>query len=106
MNLVLFEDALMHLMRINRTIQQKRGSAMLVGVGGSGKQSLTRLAAFISGHHIFQITITKTYGEVQFLEDLKELLLQKTGMVFVCSLLIIIVTFLYSRVYTYILIMM
>ncbi|CAK9087235.1 unnamed protein product [Durusdinium trenchii] len=73
MNLVLFEDALMHLMRINRTIQQKRGSAMLVGVGGSGKQSLTRLAAFISGHHIFQITITKTYGEVQFLEDLKEL---------------------------------
>lgn len=73
MNLVLFEDALMHLMRINRTIQQKRGSAMLVGVGGSGKQSLTRLAAFISGHCMFQITITKTYSDVQFMEDLKEL---------------------------------
>ena len=73
MNLVLFEDALMHLMRINRTIQQKRGSAMLVGVGGSGKQSLTRLAAFISGHCMFQITITKTYSDMQFMEDLKEL---------------------------------
>jgi len=73
MNLVLFEDALMHLMRINRSIQQKRGSAMLVGVGGSGKQSLTRLAAFISGHCMFQITITKTYSDMQFMEDLKEL---------------------------------
>lgn len=73
MNLVLFEDAMKHLMRINRTIQQKRGSAMLVGVGGSGKQSLTRLAAYISRHYLFQITITKTYNDVQFMEDLKEL---------------------------------
>ena len=68
MNLVLFDDAMMHLMRINRSIQQKRSSAMLVGVGGSGKQSLTRLAAFISGHYQFQITITKTYGDASFLE--------------------------------------
>ncbi|CAE8616972.1 unnamed protein product [Polarella glacialis] len=73
MNLVLFEDAMMHLMRINRTIQQRRGSAMLVGVGGSGKQSLTRLAAFTSGHYCFQITITKTYNDTSFLEDLREL---------------------------------
>merc|ERR1719424_1059826 len=73
MNLVLFDDAMMHLMRINRTIQQKRGSAMLVGVGGSGKQSLTRLAAFISHHYLFQITITKSYGDNSFLEDLREL---------------------------------
>eukprot|EP00435_Cladocopium_sp_Y103_P062042 s12_g23.t1 len=37
MNLVLFEDALMHLMRINRTIQQKRGS---VGAPKANKQAL------------------------------------------------------------------
>jgi dynein heavy chain len=35
MNLVLFDDAMQHLMKINRTIQQKRGSVMLVGVGGA-----------------------------------------------------------------------
>jgi len=76
MNLVLFDHAMKHLMRINRIIQQKRGSAMLVGVGGSGKQSLTRLAAFISGHVLFQITITKTYNEGTFMEDIKDLYLK------------------------------
>jgi len=73
MNLVLFDEAMMHLMKINRTIQQKRGSAMLVGVGGSGKQSLARLAAFTSGHFAFQITITKNYNDNALFEDLRGL---------------------------------
>jgi dynein heavy chain len=71
MNLVLFDEAMMHLMKVNRTIQMKRGSMMLVGVGGSGKQSLSRLAAFTSQHKSFQITITKTYNDNAFFEDVK-----------------------------------
>ncbi|NXO27701.1 DYH9 protein, partial [Cisticola juncidis] len=89
MNLVLFEDAMCHVCRISRILEAPRGNALLVGVGGSGKQSLTRLAAFLSSLEVFQITLRKGYGVPDLKADLAKLYLRAglkgVGSVFLLS---------------------
>lgn len=71
MDLVLFDDAMKHVARIVRVVMNSGGHALLVGVGGSGKQSLSRLAAYICGYAVMQIVISSTYGINDLKEDLK-----------------------------------
>uniref|UniRef100_A0A1A9VM43 AAA+ ATPase domain-containing protein n=1 Tax=Glossina austeni TaxID=7395 RepID=A0A1A9VM43_GLOAU len=79
MNLVLFEDAMKHLCRINRILESPCTNALLVGVGGSGKQTLTRLASFISSLSIFQVQIKRGFCS-QDMKDEMAALYMKVGL--------------------------
>ncbi len=79
MNLVFFRDAVEHLSRIARMLRQPRGNAMLIGVGGSGKQSLTRMACSLADMEVFTIELTRGYDLAAFREDMKGLMMRAGG---------------------------
>ena len=80
MDLVFFKDCVAHLSRCCRVLRQPRGCAMLVGVGGSGRSSVAKLATHMSttedgdDYTLFTIEVGRGYGLTQFREDIKELL--------------------------------
>lgn len=51
-----------------RAISQPRGNMLLVGIGGSGRQSLTKLATYICDYLLFQVEVTKQYRKQEFRE--------------------------------------
>lgn len=79
MSLIVFDFALQHICRIERTLRQPLptgggGSAVLIGLGGSGKQSLSTLAAYIAGCDLVQIRAGSDYGITSWHEDLKHVM--------------------------------
>ena len=79
MDVVLFDYALEHLSKLCRVLSMACGSALLVGISGSGRQSLTRLASEIYGQALFQPEITNNYGLNEWRDDIKKILKEAGG---------------------------
>ena len=72
MNITLFEEAISSVCKINRIIKFAKGHGMLVGEGGAGRHSLTKLATFIAKFNLCQVTISKGFKLKEFREKIKE----------------------------------
>lgn len=73
MDLVLYNDAIDHILRIHRILRIEGGNALLVGVGGSGKQSLVKLASYLAKYELYSIKISANFNEKALKEQLLEL---------------------------------
>lgn len=69
-----FSYAIQHCCRVNRILQMHGGNALLLGVGGSGRQTVTRLAAHLSSMELVQIEMMKSYGITEWRDDLRKVL--------------------------------
>uniref|UniRef100_A0A803TCL5 Dynein axonemal heavy chain 3 n=1 Tax=Anolis carolinensis TaxID=28377 RepID=A0A803TCL5_ANOCA len=76
MSLVMFGFAIEHISRICRVLKQDNGHLLLVGIGGSGRQSATKLGTFMNAYELFMIEITKFYTTNDWREDLKRVMMQ------------------------------
>ncbi|KAJ2625382.1 dynein heavy chain, partial [Coemansia sp. RSA 1290] len=76
--LVLFDEALDHVLRIDRVLRQPQGHALLIGVSGAGKTTLARFAAWMNGLAVVQVRAHARYSAADFDEDLRAVL-RRTG---------------------------
>ena len=76
--LILFNDVLEHVLRIDRVFRQPQGHLILIGVSGSGKTTLSRFVAWMNGLKVFQIKVHGKYSAEDFDDDLRDVL-RRTG---------------------------
>ncbi|KAI4149876.1 MAG: hypothetical protein L6R39_002408 [Caloplaca ligustica] len=72
--LILFNDVLEHVLRIDRVFRQPQGHLILIGVSGSGKTTLSRFVAWMNGLKVFQIKLHGKYSAQDFDDDLRDVL--------------------------------
>ncbi|CEP21047.1 unnamed protein product [Cyberlindnera jadinii] len=76
--LILYTNAVDHILRIDRVLKQPQGHLILVGPSSSGKTTLTKFVAWINGLKIHQLSVRRNYTLSDFDNTLK-VLLKKAG---------------------------
>ena len=74
LNLVLFIEAIEHIIKIIRVISTQYSHSLLVGMGGLGRRSLASLAAYIGGFSLKSIEMGNNYGKTEWIKDLQDIL--------------------------------
>jgi dynein heavy chain, axonemal len=76
LSLVLFDDAIQFLCKINRIISQPFGNSLLVGLGGTGCRTLSRLSAFMQDYKIGELDVDREFTFNEWYDFFRETLKQ------------------------------
>ena len=87
--LVLFDEVLEHVLRIDRIFKQHQGHLLLIGVSGSGKTTLSRFVAWINGLTVVQVKVHNNYSAADFDEDLRNVLRRSGCKVSVLTIVVV-----------------
>ncbi len=69
--IVVFDEVLEHILRIDRVLRQPLGHLLLVGASGVGKTTLSRFVSWLNNISVFQIKAGRNYSLQDFDEDLR-----------------------------------
>ena len=72
--LVVFNQVLDHVLRIDRVLRQPLGHVLLIGASGAGKTVLSRFVAWHNGYAVFQIKAHRGYAQTDFENDLRKVM--------------------------------
>lgn len=74
--LILYDDLLDHVLRIDRVLRQPQGHLILIGPSSSGRTTLTRFVCWMNGIRSTQLKTTRSYSHESFAADLRNILKQ------------------------------
>jgi dynein heavy chain, axonemal len=62
------------LCKISRILGSPFGNGLMIGLGGAGSHTLTRLSSFIQDYKCYEIEVDKDFGNNEWLEFLRDML--------------------------------
>jgi len=74
MNICIFDFAVLQILKICRILRLDKSHGVLIGLGGSGRQTLTKLSSYIMGQQMVTLEVHKNYTQDKWRTDVKKIL--------------------------------
>lgn len=79
LNITVFKDSILRLVKLSRILKSSPGNALLIGISGSGRRNLTKLASYINNIKFMQPNITMNYSGKDWNDQIKSILKESGG---------------------------
>lgn len=79
MDIIVFEDVLDHIARVDRVLTMPGGSLLMAGTSGVGRRTAVTLVAYLHQIELFIPKVGRSYSVKQFKTDLKNVIVNYTS---------------------------